>query len=194
VYFFAEPKLSFEIIHTNDAISLVIYLLQSFIVIGVLHVLTMQERAIQSAREEETNAKRIAEKRLRDIEHSEKRFRQLIDSNIVGVISWDWDGHIFDANKAFLSMVGYNENELLNGKVTWKTLVPESDYKADALKVKNVGKEGMAQNTTRRTFLRKDGSRFEAFFTSSLSEDIDQGGIAFVIDVSEEALSLHKKK
>ena len=42
----------------------------------------------------------------RDLEDRERRIRRLIDSNIIGIVIWDLDGRLIDANDAFLRMVG----------------------------------------------------------------------------------------
>src|SRR5712671_4004113 len=35
------------------------------------------------------------------------KIRRLVDSNIIGIFIWDFDGRILEANEAFLNMVGY---------------------------------------------------------------------------------------
>jgi GAF domain-containing protein len=42
-----------------------------------------------------------------DLQEREARIRRLVDSNIIGVVIWDVQGRIIDANQAFLDMVGY---------------------------------------------------------------------------------------
>jgi PAS domain-containing protein len=44
----------------------------------------------------------------RDLEVREQRIRRLIDSNIMGIVIWDLDGRLLEANDAFLRMVGYH--------------------------------------------------------------------------------------
>ncbi|HLQ15949.1 MAG TPA: GAF domain-containing protein, partial [Candidatus Eisenbacteria bacterium] len=42
-----------------------------------------------------------------DLGEREARIRRLVDSNIIGVLIWDSQGRIIEANKAFLDIVGY---------------------------------------------------------------------------------------
>jgi len=42
-----------------------------------------------------------------DLREREARIRRLVDSNIVGIIIWDFQGRIIEANQAFLDIVGY---------------------------------------------------------------------------------------
>src|SRR6267142_1139526 len=62
---------------------------------------------------------------------SEKRYRQLLESNIIGVMIVDWEGRILDANQAFLSMVGYTHQDLKEGLVGGENLTPPEYRVAD---------------------------------------------------------------
>jgi PAS domain-containing protein len=47
-----------------------------------------------------------------DIEEREARIRRLVDSDIIGIVIWDLDGRLIDANDAFLRMVQYEREDL----------------------------------------------------------------------------------
>src|SRR3546814_4575643 len=51
----------------------------------------------------------------RDIAEREARIRRLIDSDIIGIVIWDLDGTLIDANKAFLRMVQYEREDVEAG-------------------------------------------------------------------------------
>src|SRR5215472_1301995 len=56
----------------------------------------------------EIDAREEAEAKLRQLADGlEVRIRRLVDSNIIGIIFWKLVGRIFDANDAFLRIVGY---------------------------------------------------------------------------------------
>ncbi len=40
----------------------------------------------------------------RDLAERESRIRRLVDANIIGIIIWDFEGRILEANDAFLRM------------------------------------------------------------------------------------------
>jgi PAS domain S-box-containing protein len=64
-----------------------------------------------------------AEAALRE---SEGRLRRLVEANVVGVVVWDLDGRILEANQAFLDLVGYDRDDLLSGRVSsWDLTAPE---------------------------------------------------------------------
>src|ERR1700694_1342639 len=55
-----------------------------------------------------------------DLQEREARIRRLVDSNIIGIMMWDVEGRILDANEAFLHMVGYSRDDLVSGDLRWK--------------------------------------------------------------------------
>ena len=46
-----------------------------------------------------------------DLQEREARVRRLVDSNIVGVLIWNFDGRILEANDAFLDMLQYGRED-----------------------------------------------------------------------------------
>src|SRR6202051_3398378 len=59
-----------------------------------------------------------------EIEERETKIRRLLDSNIVGVCIWDFDGRILEANDEFLRMVSYDREDLVSGRIRWSDLTP----------------------------------------------------------------------
>ena len=47
-----------------------------------------------------------------DLGEREARIRRLVDSNIIGIVIWDFQGRIIEANQAFLDIVGYAREDL----------------------------------------------------------------------------------
>ena len=54
------------------------------------------------------------------LRESEARYRRIYESNMLGIIFWDLDGNIFEANDAFLNIAGYTRQDLQAGKIRWK--------------------------------------------------------------------------
>ena len=46
-----------------------------------------------------------------DLQQREAKVRRLVNSNIIGIYIWDFQGRILDANDAFLDIVGYSREE-----------------------------------------------------------------------------------
>ena len=58
-----------------------------------------------------------------DVAEREARIRRLVDSDVIGIVIWDLDGTLVDANDAFLDMVGYERTELIAG-LRWFDMTP----------------------------------------------------------------------
>src|SRR6202043_4091462 len=59
-----------------------------------------------------------------DLQEREAKIRRLVDSDIIGIIMWDLEGRILEANEAFLHMVGYSRDDLVSGRLRWTKLTP----------------------------------------------------------------------
>ena len=60
----------------------------------------------------------------RELQEREGKFRRLVDSNIIGVVIADQDGAILEANDAFVSMLGYSQDDLAAGRLRWPDITP----------------------------------------------------------------------
>ena len=56
-----------------------------------------------------------------DLGEREARIRRLVNSNIVGIMIWDFQGRIIEANQAILDMFGYSREELISGPMGWRS-------------------------------------------------------------------------
>ena len=53
----------------------------------------------------------------RDLAEREAKIRRLVKANIIGIVIWDIEGRILEANDAFLRMVGYDREDLASGRL-----------------------------------------------------------------------------
>ncbi|MEA2884082.1 MAG: hypothetical protein QOH32_3338 [Bradyrhizobium sp.] len=118
------------------------------------------------------------------LERHEAKIRRLVDANIIGIIIWDLDGRILDANDAFLRMGGYDREDLVSGRLNRTDLTPpewrERDARTDA-ELKTVG----AVQPFEKEYFRKDGGRVPVLIgLAAFGEERDQG-VAFVLDLTE---------
>src|SRR5882672_9387410 len=93
-----------------------------------------------------------------DLQEREARVRRLVDSNIGGVLIWNFDGQILEANDAFLGMLQYGREDLVAGGVRWTDLTPSEWRQQDERAIADLKSTGTVQ-PYEKEFLRKDGSR-----------------------------------
>jgi len=121
----------------------------------------------------------------RELQNREAKVRRLVDANIVGVLIWDLDGRILEANDAFLRMVGYQREDLLSGRLRWKDLTPPEWLERDErLWVPQLKITGSLQ-PFEKEFFRKDHSRVPVLIGGALFEAGGSEGVAFVLDLTE---------
>lgn len=116
------------------------------------------------------------------LRQSERRFRRLVESNIVGVILADAE-RILDANDLFLNMVGYSRQELTAGQLSWRAMTVPESADATARAVEDLEARGTF-GPYEKEYFRKDGSRVPILIGgAALSESGER--MCFVLDLSE---------
>jgi PAS domain S-box-containing protein len=120
-----------------------------------------------------------------DLEDRERKIRRLIDSNIIGIVIWDLDGRIIDANDAFLRMVGYEREDLQAG-LGWFDMTPPEWQEAHArFEAEELKATGMMQ-AREKEYFRKDGSRVPVLIGAACFEGQPNQGVAYIIDISQQ--------
>jgi PAS domain S-box-containing protein len=128
----------------------------------------------------DVSLQRQAEQALRA---SEMRFRRLAESNVIGIIRYDQDGVILDANQAFLDMLGFSRAELERGELNSKALTPPEWIEANVQVMERLRTHGRMENYVKE-YYRKDGSRASVQIGAATIETGSQEGIAYVVDIS----------
>jgi PAS domain S-box-containing protein len=118
-----------------------------------------------------------------DLEEREARIRRLVDSNIIGIMVWDFQGRIIDANQAFLDMVGLAREDLAD-QLRWRELTPPEWRDADDEALAELETDGTIQPREKEYF-RKDGSRVPVLVGAATFGDRRDEGVAFVLDLTE---------
>jgi PAS domain S-box-containing protein len=127
----------------------------------------------------------------RDLAEREARIRRLVDANIVGIIVWNADGDILEANDAFLRMVGYEREDLVSGRVRWLDLTPSEWRESAELALAQLADIGYTP-PTEKEYIRKDGSRVPVMVGRAAFEASEKEGVAFVIDLTERKEAEHR--
>ena len=119
-----------------------------------------------------------------DLEERERKIRSLVDANIIGIIIWDLEGRMLEANDAFLRMVGYDREALASGRLNRTDLTPAEWRDRDARTAAELKMLGTVQ-PFEKEYLRKDGSRVPVLTGGTLFEESGNQGVSYVLDLTE---------
>lgn len=111
------------------------------------------------------------------LQQSENSLRRLVESNLIGIVISDASGAIVRANDAFLSLTGYDRQDLVEGKLTFDALRPPDASRSPSAS----GGDTPAQ----QEMVRKDASRVPVLVGSTPLEGDRGSSVSFVVDLSE---------
>src|SRR4029450_13115666 len=94
----------------------------AIVIVAVLAGVALALARLEAMRRRKAIAENIA--LHGDLLARDKKIRRLVDANIVGIVIWDLEGRILEANDAFLDMLGYGRENLASGRLNWTDLTP----------------------------------------------------------------------
>jgi PAS domain S-box-containing protein len=119
-----------------------------------------------------------------DLQEREAKVRRLVDSNIIGILIGNLDGHVQEANQAFLQIVGYDQADVAAGRLRRTELTPPEWHDLDAQAGAEMTTIGTAQPYEKEYF-RKDGSRVPVLVGGATFGERRDAVVAFVVDLTE---------
>src|ERR1700754_661892 len=147
---------------------------------------------IENARlfEAEKQRRLALERANRDLAEREAKIRRLVDSNIIGIFVWAFDGRILEANDEFLRMVNYDREDLVAGRIRWAELTPPDWRDMNNARIEQQKSSGRFE-PFEKEFTRKDGSRVPILIGGATFEEGGNQGVAFVLDLTERKCVEH---
>lgn len=130
---------------------------------------------------ETTDRKKIEEA----LRQSEYRLRRFYDSGLLGVIYWNIEGSIVEANDKFLEMVGYDREDLAAGRLDWQRMTPPEYRHLDKRGLKEVIDTGTNAAPFEKAIIRKDGIHLPVIVAGAMLDEARLNGVAFVLDITE---------
>src|SRR6266571_704145 len=127
------------------------------------------------------------------LQHSERKLRSLVESNIFGVWVIDDAGHIYEINDRLVQLLGYSKEELLSGTIRWQQLTSPEYQEAQAQTSKTILSTG-AFLPYEKEYLRKDGSRVPVLVAGALIDQERAIGMAVILDMSEQKAAERRKQ
>ncbi|MGN8342792.1 AAA family ATPase [Pseudomonas sp. SMV71] len=120
----------------------------------------------------------------REVAEREAKIRRLVDANIIGIMVWNADGQIIEANDAFLRMLGYERADLARGGLRWRDLTVPAYLELSERSLGQALLTGRARPYEKEYF-KKDGSRLPVIVGLATFEAGAPEGVAFVLDLTE---------
>jgi PAS domain S-box-containing protein len=118
-----------------------------------------------------------------ELAEREARIRRLVDSNVIGIVIWDLDGRLLDANDAFLRMVQYSREDLKTG-LRWFDMTPPEWQEIHAQKELEELQTTGTMQAREKEFFRKDGSRVPVLIGAAAFEGQPDQGVAYILDLT----------
>lgn len=118
------------------------------------------------------------------LRESEARFRRVAESNMIGIMFWDLNGTVTEANDAFLQALGFTRDDLLGGKIRWDDITRPELRHLDDRAIEEMRATG-ACTPFQRQFIRKDGKPVTLLFGAALLEGSQHKTVCFTLDLSK---------
>src|SRR5262249_38713721 len=119
-----------------------------------------------------------------DLADREGKIRRLVDANIIGIFVADFEGQIFEANDAFLRIIGYDREDLVSGRVRRAGLTPREWREHDERALAELRSTGSFQPFEKEYF-RNDGSRVPVLVGIALFKEGGNEAVTFVLALTE---------
>jgi PAS domain S-box-containing protein len=129
-----------------------------------------------------TNRKKAEE----ELRRSEIRHRSFFESGLIGVVFWNMDGRITDANEKYLEITGFSHEEIKQGFIFWNNIIAGEHSHFIKEKLRELPERGRIIDPQEIEICRKDGQRISILFSAAILDETEKEGIAFALDISEK--------
>lgn len=115
------------------------------------------------------------------------KYKALFDSNMIGVASTNWDDTVYEANDAFLNIIGYTQEDIASGKLRWSLISP---VKYDEIelgengKIAELVKKGVIL-PFEKEYIHKKGHLVPVLVGGESISVTPPFGVCFAVDISE---------
>ncbi|HMA61128.1 MAG TPA: PAS domain S-box protein, partial [bacterium] len=166
--------------------------------LGDFTIIMPKGKRLQNSKLIETYAQQVGlyldkKKAERKQQHSEERYRSLIEDASAGFIVTDLNNRITFVNHKFASMLGY-ERENLTGKKIQK-ISPKAEE--DILKKENENRKQGKSNSYGTRFIKKDGEKIDVLIHASPFRNYQgelRGSTAIIMDITARKNAEQKLK
>lgn len=122
---------------------------------------------------------------LRRLAASERRFRGVFESDLIGLFFADRDGHILGGNRRFVEFLGYDEARMASRSVRWRDITPPEYFEIDSVNESEVIRNG-ACRPYEKELIAMDGRRVPVLVGAAIVDESEGVAVGFLIDISRQ--------
>ncbi|KRB67898.1 PAS domain-containing hybrid sensor histidine kinase/response regulator [Noviherbaspirillum sp. Root189] len=115
---------------------------------------------------------------------TESKFRKIVESDLIGIYQYLPDGTLTEVNDEFLRMIGYTRQEYEQQGLSWRERTPPEWDSVDKCALEKLRATGKME-PFEKEYIRKDGSRLPVYIGATNLDGFEDGGIAYVLDITE---------
>jgi PAS domain S-box-containing protein len=118
---------------------------------------------------------------------SEAKLRRLVEANVSGVAVADSQGHILEANDAYLKILDCTREELERGEINWQDFTPPEYHQLDQRILQELRETGVCQ-PIEKEYITRQGKRVPILLagaTIEWGENVEKH-IVFAIDITRQ--------
>jgi PAS domain S-box-containing protein len=124
----------------------------------------------------------VRHRREEALRASEARLQRVIETESVGILFFNREGTVLDANEAFLRMIGWPREEVAGGRLDWRAMTPPEWLARAEVEMERLVTEGRV-GPHEKAYLTSDGRRRWMLFNG---HDLGDGTIVgYALDISE---------
>jgi PAS domain S-box-containing protein len=117
------------------------------------------------------------------IAEHERRYRVLVDANVVGVTVSDAE-HVYEANDQWLRITGHTRTEQESGQLSWRAMTPPEWATADDHAMHQLASQGWVE-PYEKEYMRPDGTRVPVLIGGVRLDSDPLRVVAIVIDLTD---------
>ncbi|HAX74538.1 MAG TPA: hypothetical protein DCY88_01550, partial [Cyanobacteria bacterium UBA11372] len=122
------------------------------------------------------------------LRQSQERLQRMVETAQIGIAFASSTGEMFEANNAFLEMLGYTREEMFSQGLNWRSLTPPEYGEINYQAIAALAQTGMFHSVEKELF-RKDGSRIPVLVSGTRLNGARDEHVAFIVDLSDRKQS-----